>query len=354
MAELIALGGGGGSGWKRYNLAPDVTLILGRGTVDLDIGWDHTISRRHAELRWHDGKLEVRRDPRSRNAIYFQGRDSTYFTVRAGEQFSIGATTFRVWDDGLSQVDASSSNTDDGNASDSILNDVLVESRLVSESAAEARPARLAVEIEPELVNETLDQWRGGQTPARDNEPLAVPAFAVSALEDPDLGKFLGIRHQPMLTSEITLDQECIAIRLLLHSNHVKWDHAEKRGLIDEVLNTTSRARSILGVKFHRLVVFDAVPAIRPDGAFDDSRFLATLHAGIGSAFDLQLDATSFHVEDIFQMLKDEKPSLFCFANFQLVPPVHFRTVRGFTQGVHRVLLLIRGARDIAHEEGLR
>jgi hypothetical protein len=71
-------------------------------------------------------------------------------------------------------------------------------------------------------------------------------------------------------------------------------------------------------------------------------------------AFGLPLDQSSFHIEDIFQMLKDEsRPSLFCFVNFELIPAEHLRTVRGFTQGVHRVLLLTRGTRDLAREEGV-
>ncbi len=124
--------------------------------------------------------------------------------------------------------------------------------------------------------------------------------------------------------------------------------------MIEEILKPDSEIRNVLRMGFHRLVVLDAVRGLGPGGVFDDRQFLEALRADIAQVFGLRLDGPAFHIEDIFQMLKDEKRSLFCFANFQLIPAVQFRTIRGFTQSVHRVLLLTRGSRGIADEEGLR
>jgi hypothetical protein len=124
--------------------------------------------------------------------------------------------------------------------------------------------------------------------------------------------------------------------------------------LIDEILQPDADVRGALGAGFYRLVVLDAARGLGQGGLFDELQFLESVRAELVNAFGLRLDGTAFHLEDIFQMLKDEQRSLFCFANFQLIPVVHFRTVRGFTQGVHRVLLLTRGSRDIAREEGVR
>jgi pSer/pThr/pTyr-binding forkhead associated (FHA) protein len=181
---------------------------------------------------------------------------------------------------------------------------------------------------------------------------LPVPGPGSPIVEDSELGKFVKLVDDAGSERE-SLSEECSRIRGLLETNHVKWDHAEQRGLIDEVLKPGSPIKDLLGEGFHRLVVLDASWGIGPEGAFDDHRFLEALRAGIVQAFGLPLDGTAFHIEDIFQMLKDEQRSLICFVNFQLIPSVHFRTLRGFTQGIHRVLLLTRGSRDVAREEGL-
>jgi pSer/pThr/pTyr-binding forkhead associated (FHA) protein len=179
-----------------------------------------------------------------------------------------------------------------------------------------------------------------------------VPSFESTASTDQELGKF-ATSFSESTSRPDSIREECVRIRELLESNHVKWDNAERHGLIEEILKPDADHRGLLGRGFYRVVVLDAAHGLGPAGLFDDHQFLEAVRAELVHAFGLRLDGTAFHIEDIFQMLKDEKRSLFCFANFQLIPVVHFRTVRGFTQGVHRVLLLIRGSRDIAHEEGL-
>ncbi len=178
------------------------------------------------------------------------------------------------------------------------------------------------------------------------------PGSESATSTDQELGKFASSFYEATSPTD-SIREECARIRDLLESNHVKWDNADHRGLIDEILKPDTDLRGVLGTGFYRLVVLDAAHGLGPAGLFDEHQFLEAVRAELVHAFGLRLDGTAFHIEDIFQMLKDEQRSLFCFVNFQLIPVVHFRTVRGFTQGLHRVLLLTRGRRDIAHEEGL-
>jgi len=172
-----------------------------------------------------------------------------------------------------------------------------------------------------------------------------------AGLVDPEPEK-LGTNFREALSCRSSLVEECEAIRSSLGTSHVKWDDAERHGAIEDILKRDSIARTILGRGFYRVIVLDAAPGL--DGArFELRHFLAAVRDNVVQAFGLRLDRDAFHIEDIFQMLKDEPPSLFCFVNFQLIPAEHLRIVRGFTQGVHRVLLLTRGRRDLASEEGV-
>jgi hypothetical protein len=186
----------------------------------------------------------------------------------------------------------------------------------------------------------------------RDDSYPHSPGSRSSTIENQRHGTLIGVFREATSGTESLLE-ECVRIRGLLELNHVKWDHAEQHGLIDEVLKPEAYIRNLLGAGFYRLVVLDGACGIDPGGVFDEGRFLETVRADIVKAFGLQPVGSAFHIEDIFQMLKDEQRSLFCFVNFQLIPVMHLRTVRGFTQGVHRVLLLTQGSRDIAREEGL-
>jgi adenylate cyclase len=80
------------------------TLTLGRkGELSTwEVPWDRQISGLHATLTWKDGKLEVRKEPRAINRIYFRGNPSDEFTLTVGEQFVIGGTTFALQDEGES------------------------------------------------------------------------------------------------------------------------------------------------------------------------------------------------------------------------------------------------------------
>jgi serine phosphatase RsbU (regulator of sigma subunit) len=184
-----------------------------------------------------------------------------------------------------------------------------------------------------------------------DYDSVLFHVMVEMGVDEPEANE-LGTNFREAASWRNSLCEECAQIRTLLATNHVKWDDAERHDLLDEVLKPDSSARRMLGEGFYRIAVLDATRGVGQGEAFDPQRFLAAVREEVVRVFGLRLDPRAFHIEDIFQMLKDEPRSLFCFANFQLIPLEHMRTVRSFTQGVHRVLLLTRGRRDLASEEG--
>jgi adenylate cyclase len=95
MPDLLAQGQDDGQCWRRTLPAQAVTL--GRTSrSDWDVPWDKQISGLHATLVWQEGKLWVRREPSTRNAIFVRGTASDEFRVAIGEQFVIGGTAFTV------------------------------------------------------------------------------------------------------------------------------------------------------------------------------------------------------------------------------------------------------------------
>lgn len=87
-------------GWTRALPVTPVKVGRVQPNSDWDTPWDALISRVHATLEWRNGELRVRRwmDPPTTNAIYFDGRPTDEFTVRAGDCFQIGETVFTLRD----------------------------------------------------------------------------------------------------------------------------------------------------------------------------------------------------------------------------------------------------------------
>lgn len=100
MPHLVAQGPHPGDRW-RQELPPGQRLVLGRGAVELAVPWDGHISREHAELLWHEGRLELRRRPSSRNPIFHEGREVDLAFLRPGQHFVIGGTDFLVTDEAI-------------------------------------------------------------------------------------------------------------------------------------------------------------------------------------------------------------------------------------------------------------
>src|SRR5438128_2416213 len=102
MAELIAQGRNPTDQWRR-ELRDQEPVVLGREQVEWAVPWDPFISRRHAEIVWHEGRLRVARLPRARNPILLQGKECNSFEIAPGDFFVIGETTFLLSDDPTSK-----------------------------------------------------------------------------------------------------------------------------------------------------------------------------------------------------------------------------------------------------------
>jgi adenylate cyclase len=98
VADLIAQGNEPQQRWRRP-LPAGEQILLGRGEGILTVPWDKKVSRQHAEIRWHDGVLSVRRLASARNAISFRGQELNSFEIKPGESFQIGETSFTLTDD---------------------------------------------------------------------------------------------------------------------------------------------------------------------------------------------------------------------------------------------------------------
>lgn len=96
MPDLIAQGQEAQQRWRRA-LPEDQLVVLGRTGI-WAVPWDHHISRQHVRLRLAGSRLEVTRLAQTQNPVYFQGRDSARFTLRPGDHFVIGETTFTLAD----------------------------------------------------------------------------------------------------------------------------------------------------------------------------------------------------------------------------------------------------------------
>lgn len=101
MPELIAEGRQPRQRW-RIELHPERTYAVGRDpTAELPVMWDEHISRRHAELILHDGRLSVRQLSSSTNPLFFAGRQVETCELTVGEHFVLGNTCFILSDAAL-------------------------------------------------------------------------------------------------------------------------------------------------------------------------------------------------------------------------------------------------------------
>ena len=95
MFELIAEGVGTKYRWRRT--LPDATKIqLGRMTAPWSVQWDANISRHHLDFELSNGQLRVIKHPGATNPIFFRGEANSDFSVRPGEHFVVGNTTFTL------------------------------------------------------------------------------------------------------------------------------------------------------------------------------------------------------------------------------------------------------------------
>ena len=70
--------------------------MLGRVSDPWSTPWDDQISRRHAEAVWAGEMLKVRRLTEARNPLFVRGKPADEFSLKPGEHFVIGKTSFTV------------------------------------------------------------------------------------------------------------------------------------------------------------------------------------------------------------------------------------------------------------------
>jgi adenylate cyclase len=95
MPDLIAQGLQISERWRKP-LAEEEHFLLGRSTGVWSAGWDAHISRRHAEVVWSRGNLWVTMLSSAGNPIYYRGQRMDQFSIKPGEHFVIGSTTFSL------------------------------------------------------------------------------------------------------------------------------------------------------------------------------------------------------------------------------------------------------------------
>ena len=100
MPDLVAQGPDN-QRWRR-GLEPGRRYVLGRAQEVWCVDWDHLVSRRHAEVCWEAGRLSVEILESATNPIFQRGQRRDHFSIRIGEHFVIGDTTFSLIDE---QVD---------------------------------------------------------------------------------------------------------------------------------------------------------------------------------------------------------------------------------------------------------
>jgi len=98
MAELIAQGRQADQRWRRP-LPNDEPFIVGREAAPWSVPWDDYISRRHVQLTFRGGQLEVEKLASGKNPVFLDGQVATQFQLTPGHSFVIGKTTFTLTDE---------------------------------------------------------------------------------------------------------------------------------------------------------------------------------------------------------------------------------------------------------------
>lgn len=92
MPDLIAQGTDPANRWRR-TLEAKKDYELGRASL-FAVSWDPQISRYHATVRLDGNRLSVKKNTDAGNPVFYNGQSKDSFTIKAGEHFVIGSTTF--------------------------------------------------------------------------------------------------------------------------------------------------------------------------------------------------------------------------------------------------------------------
>ncbi|CAN5844268.1 adenylate/guanylate cyclase domain-containing protein [soil metagenome] len=95
MAELIAVGVNGDQYWRRV-MPVGLPLVIGRRHGTLSVPKDPTIHGAHVQIQWNGHVLRVCKVAPEKKPIQFRGRPVSEATLRLGEKFALGQTTFSL------------------------------------------------------------------------------------------------------------------------------------------------------------------------------------------------------------------------------------------------------------------
>lgn len=99
-ADLIAQGAHPKQRWRRSMPTPgdDAVVTIGRSGVGVwPVAWDDRVSREHVTLRPQaDGSVLVQRVESAKNPIFYRGLRQDSFTLKPGEHFVVGHTSFTL------------------------------------------------------------------------------------------------------------------------------------------------------------------------------------------------------------------------------------------------------------------
>ncbi len=97
MPDLIAQGPQPEHRWRR-KLILGVRQTIGRQAGAWSTPWDDRISRRHVEIVFDGSELHVEKVVSARNPVFYRGLAAERCTLRPGDHFVIGGTTFSLVD----------------------------------------------------------------------------------------------------------------------------------------------------------------------------------------------------------------------------------------------------------------
>ncbi len=98
MPDLIAQGKAPENRWRR-SVAPGRRYVIGRDVDVWSVAWDQQVSRRHVEVAFEQGRLDVAMLATASNPLFVRGGERESVSIRVGEHFVIGETTFTLVDE---------------------------------------------------------------------------------------------------------------------------------------------------------------------------------------------------------------------------------------------------------------
>ena len=98
MLELIAQGRTSESRWRKA-LIENEPFVVGRTAKGWSVPWDDKVSRSHFQVTTRSDRIDVEKLPDASNPIYFNGSESESFSLKIGEHFVVGNTTFSLAND---------------------------------------------------------------------------------------------------------------------------------------------------------------------------------------------------------------------------------------------------------------